>query len=379
MIDTRLLARILDRTIEIQQIPAPSLAESQRAQFVFSQFEAEGLQNVEIDEVGNVYARLPGAGQAPPLVVSAHLDTVFPVSTSLDLRRDEERICGPGIGDNSLGVAGLFGLVWSLGRKSPQHRGHPVQSASSLAGDLWLVANIGEEGLGNLCGMRAVVERFGRSVLAYLVIEGMALGQVYHRGLAVQRYRISTHTSGGHSWVDYGRPSAIHELAELVVRLNALEVPAKPRSSLNVGVIRGGISINTIASDAHLELDLRSESAASLEGLARQVVELVAKAGKPGVQICIEIIGERPSGEIPATHPLVQLAKRCLRAQGLQPNLTIGSTDANIPLSRGLPAVCLGLSTGYGAHTTEEFIYTRPLASGVAQLVAFVEGVFTTI
>jgi acetylornithine deacetylase/succinyl-diaminopimelate desuccinylase-like protein len=204
----------------------------------------------------------------------------------------------------------------------------------------------------------------------------MALGQVYHRALGVQRYRITVQTPGGHAWVDYGRPSAIHELGALITRLMELPIPEKPRSSLNVGLISGGLSINTIAGEAFLEMDLRSEEEETLLELTRQVVALAQTAQRPSVQVSLEIIGARPTGSIPATHPLVQLAKRCLAAQGIQPNLAIGSTDANAPLSRDLPAVCIGLSTGYGAHTPDEYINVRPLAQGLAQLVMFVEEIF---
>ncbi len=225
-----------------------------------------------MDEVGNVYARLPGSGSSRPLVVSAHLDTVFPLSTDLHVTRRSSNpgaaptnveglalstVEGPGIGDNSLGVAGLFGLLWELNSSSAQIAG------STLPGDIWLVANVGEEGLGNLCGMRAVVDRFGDRPLAYLIVEGMALGQIYHRGLGVQRYRITVDTPGGHSWVDYGRPSAIHVLGEIIYRLSNLSLPRVPRTTLNIGTISGGTSINTIAAHAQLELDLRSVSVAS--------------------------------------------------------------------------------------------------------------------
>jgi acetylornithine deacetylase/succinyl-diaminopimelate desuccinylase-like protein len=378
MIDELLLSRVLDLAVEIQQIPAPSLDEGQRAEFVRSRFEAENLGDISVDDLGNVYACLPGAGHAPPLVVSAHLDTVFPLSTALHVRRDGERIYGPGIGDNSLGIAGLFGLLWSLRNRTLNKSDGSVLVDSWLPGDIWLVANVGEEGLGNLRGMRAVVERFADRVLAYLVIEGMALGQIYHRALGVQRYRISAQTPGGHSWVDYGRPSAIHELAKLVVGLDELQLPQKPRCSLNVGTIHGGISINTIAPEAYLELDLRSESAPALESLVKSTGEIIDNLNRPDVQFSMDVIGQRPAGEIPELHPIVQLAKRCLLAQNIQPNFTIASTDANIPLSKGLPAICLGLTTGYGAHTSEEYINTRPLSLGMAQLVAFVEAAFST-
>jgi len=363
-----LLERILDLAVAIQQIPAPTFAEGQRAAFLREQFEAAGLSQVGCDKVGNVYGCVPGEGTAPALVVTAHLDTVFPISTDLSSRCEDERIYGPGIGDNCLGLAGLLGLVWALRLKKGKRR--------SLPGDLWLVANVGEEGLGNLRGMQAVVDRFGKQVRAYLVLEGMALGQVYHRALGVQRYCITVRTPGGHAWVDFGQPSAIHELGALITCLAGLPVPEKPRSSLNVGVISGGLSINTIAAEAFLELDLRSEEQATLQELVRQVETLANAAQRPDVQVSLEVIGKRPSGSIPANHPLVQLAQRSLLAQGIQPNLAIGSTDANVPLSRKLPAICIGLSTGSGAHTQGEYVNTRPLAQGLAQLVMVVEELF---
>jgi len=367
-IEASLVARVLDLAVTIQQIPAPPFGEAQRAAFIHERFLVEGLRQVSRDETGNVYGCLEGNGSGQPLVVSAHLDTVFPFDTDLQVRREADRIFGPGIGDNSLGLAGLFGLNWAL-----RHR---LAANGPLAGDVWLVANVGEEGLGDLRGMRAVVDRFGANPLAYLVLEGMALGQIYHRALGVRRYRITARTTGGHSWVDYGSPSAIHELAALITKLTALSVSTRPRSSLNVGVIAGGVSVNTIAPSAHLELDLRSEGAASLASLTRRVETLVASAEKPGVQVSFELIGQRPAGKIPPSHPLVRLARQAIFAQDLQPTLTIGSTDANIPLSRGLPAITLGLSTGFGAHTVNEYINTQPLFQGLAQLVEVVEGVF---
>jgi acetylornithine deacetylase/succinyl-diaminopimelate desuccinylase-like protein len=368
--DAALVARVLDLAVAIQQIPAPPFGEAQRGAFLRERFLVEGLQDVAVDDIGNVFGRIPGLGQLPPVVVSAHLDTVFPYGTDLQVQREADKVFGPGIGDNSLGLAGLMGLLWALRQKSNQ---------ITLPGDVWLVANVGEEGLGDLRGMRAVVDRFGDGVCAYLILEGMALGQIYHRGLGVQRYRITVSTPGGHSWVDYGKPSAIHELGNLVTRLTAVPVPAQPRSSLNVGVITGGTSVNTIAAEAHLELDLRSENGVALNQLVHQVEALVNSASRPDVAVTLDLIGRRPAGKLASNHPLVRLAKRCLQMQGIQSNLTIGSTDANIPLSRGLPAICIGLSTGYGAHTVNEYIHVGPLFQGMAQLVAVVEGIFREI
>jgi acetylornithine deacetylase/succinyl-diaminopimelate desuccinylase-like protein len=231
---------------------------------------------------------------------------------------------------------------------------------------------MGEEGLGDLRGMRAVVERFGAKVQGYLIVEGLALGHVYHRAIGVRRYRVTARTAGGHSWSDFGQPSAIHELARLVTQIAALRVPGTPRTTLNVGVIAGGTTVNTLAAEAWFDLDLRSENADTLAVLTEQAEALIAAANRPGVTVEAALIGQRPAGEIAAQHPLVQLGMRCLEQQGLGGSLTSGSTDANIPLSLGIPAVVLGVTTGGSAHTKHEFIHSEPVEQGMNQLACFV-------
>lgn len=357
--------QVIERTIEIQQIPAPTFSEQQRAEFIHQALLKEGLSDVETDSLGNVFARLPGKSSAAALVVSAHTDTVFPIQTDLTIKRNSQRVHGPGIGDNSLGVAGLFGLVWELKRRKIK-----------LPGDVWLVANVGEEGLGDLTGMKKVVDRFGGSPIGYVVLEGLGFSRIYHRGLGVRRYRISVETAGGHSWVDYGNPSAIHELSAIISQILALRLPSRKRTTVNVGRISGGVSINTIAPKACLELDLRSENNRALASLSRKVEELVRFAARPGVHIGIEVIGDRPFGEISEYHPLVQLGVQALSNQGYTADLLIGSTDSNAPLSRGFPSICIGLANGGGAHTSEEFMDLELLPKGLSQLVDVVIGAF---
>jgi tripeptide aminopeptidase len=354
--------RVLDLAIQIQGIPAPTFQERERAEFVRSLFLAEQLQDVESDGVHDVYARYPGRGSGNPLIVSAHLDTVFGADVPLKVSRRPQRVSGPGIGDNSLGVAALFGLIWTLRRRH-----------AALAADLWLVANVREEGLGNLEGMRRVVARFGHQVLAYLVVEGTALGQVYHRAVGVRRYRVRISTSGGHSWSDYGQPSAVHELAQVITRLTALQPPDHPRTTLNVGMVRGGTGINVVASEAQFELDLRCETQMGLNEFVARVDAILHAAQRKGVDVEVEVIGERPAGQIAADHGLVRIAGECLAAQGYAATFTSGSTDANIPLSLGLPALVLGVTTGARAHTPHEYIDTPPIGKGLEQLAQFVE------
>lgn len=355
--------RILDLAIRIQQIPAPTFNEKLRGKFVQELFQKENLKDILTDDLGNVFARLPGKNrETPPLVVSAHLDTVFPNSINLQSREEAGKVIAPGIGDNSLGVAALFGILWMLNYKKIE-----------LNRDLWLVANVGEEGLGDLCGMRAVVDRFGADVLGYLILEGLAFGHIYHRAIGVKRYRVHARTAGGHSWSDYGQPSAVHELAALITQLTSIKLPRDPRTTMNIGTISGGTGINVLASEATCELDLRSEDPATLEKVVYRVEELIQRSNRGGVKIETEVIGQRPAGEISADHPFVQTAVNCMNFLGLDAVLTSGSTDANIPLSRGIPAVVMGITTGGSAHTTHEYINTDPIAKGMEGVVRFVE------
>jgi tripeptide aminopeptidase len=359
------LSTVLDQTCALQQIPGATFFETQRASYVFARMQEIGLLDIQTDTAGNVLGRWPGAQSQPPLVISAHMDTVFPIEFPLSLDRQLERITGPGIGDNSLGVASLL----QLGPLLHENR-------ITLPGDLWLAATTCEEGLGNLKGIQALTDRFKDSVVAYISLEGMGLGNILHRGLGVERYRITMQTAGGHSWVDYGALSAVHELSILASELVHLKLPRLPRTSLNIGVIKGGTSINTIAASASLELDLRSESPRNLADVSNKVNQIVIAAQKPGLTLSAERIGWRPAGEIPANHPIVQLIQRTLRGLGITPHTDIASTEANLPLSLGYPAVTIGLTIGDRAHSAQEYIMTAPLEKGLIQLVEVVQNIW---
>jgi tripeptide aminopeptidase len=351
---------IVETAIAIQQIPAPTFDEGTRAAFVAERMRAIGLAEVEIDPIGNVYGCRPGASGETGLLIAAHLDTVFPAGTDLAVRREGGRVYGPGLGDNSLGVAALLHLASALER----HRvAHP--------GPIWFVANVGEEGLGDLRGMRAAVERLDGRVDAVIALEGCDPDRIIHAGLGVRRYRISAAAAGGHSWGDFGAPSAVHALVRLAARISQLDVPQSPRSSFNIGVIEGGSSVNTIAERAALLLDLRSTGPAGLQGLVRQVERAVAEARafERGVTFMFETVGDRPAGSIPRKHPLAQAAAAAYRAEGFQASFEIASTDANIPLSRGLPAVCVGVCDGANEHRLDEYIEPRRLAAGMRALL----------
>ena len=350
----------LATAIEIQQVPAPTFAERPRSVLVSQRMQALGLHDVEIDELGNVYGRRPGIAERPALLISAHLDTVFPADTDLSIRYEGERVYGPGIGDNSVGVAGLLRLA-----EIYQRCDLPTQ------GDIWFVANVGEEGLGDLRGMRAVVERLRTRIGGVIVIEGCDFGSLHHQAIGVRRFRIEANGPGGHSWGNFGTPSAIHILVRLAARLTELQVPVSPRTTFNIGMISGGTSVNTIAHHASMLLDLRSVSSAVLSDLVSEVYRLVEEAtlDQPEVHVQISKVGDRPSGAIPREHPLVQAAVAAYQMVGAQISFQQSSTDANIPLSLGIPAICVGLTDGGNAHRTDEYILPMNLGRGMQALL----------
>lgn len=348
---------VLEEAIAIQQIPSPTFHEIARASYVLSRFGERRLQDVHIDEVFNVYGRTAGTDPARPgLLISAHTDTVFGPDTTLTLARDGDRVCGPGLGDNSLGVAALLALADAL-----------EQVNFRPACDVWWVANTREEGLGDLGGMRSVMTRLKDRLGAALVLEGMGVGRVCYGGIAVRRYKITCTGPGGHSWTNFGRPSAIHELMRLGARLADLHAPDAPRTSFNIGLIEGGTSINTIAPEASLYLDLRSEDAEALAMLERQVGAILGEMRNGDVNFTSELVGDRPVGQLPLDHWLVQGAGAALDLVGIEPSYNMASTDANAILAAGVPAVTLGITRGGDAHLTSEYIEVTPIAQGLRQ------------
>ena len=358
---------VIQTAVAIQQIPAPTFHEAERAAYVRARFAEMDLAAISQDELNNVYGMVPGSGEGKPIVVSAHLDTVFDHGTDLSTRVEKKgssirRIYGPGIADNSLGVAGLIVLA-SVFR----------DQALTPQSDVWLTANACEEGLGDLKGMKALVERFGHEAV-YIVIEGGSFGLVFHEAVGVNRFLIEVRTPGGHSWGDYGKPSAIHELSSLINRITAIELPAKPKTTVNVGVIEGGTTINVIASHAQCQLDLRSGSKKHLQTLTTEVRRLAEETSRlPNVQVSMRPIGRRPSGRISPETEVVKNALSALKHVGYSsPELVAGSTDASVPLSLGIPSVCIGLAKSGNTHRTDEFVDITMLPQGLQQLLLLV-------
>lgn len=349
----------VERAIAIQQIAAPTFAERTRAEHVANAFQALELTQVSVDDLCNVYGLLAGRQpDAPALMVSAHTDTVFPQNTDLAIKRDGDLIYGAGLGDNSIGVAGVLALVSALKRMS-----------ITPECNVWIVAPSREEGLGNLDGMRAAFARLKAALGSVINVEGMALGHIYHAGIAVRRLKISAHTPGGHSWLHFGRPSAIHAIVELGAKISALKPPTSPRTTFNIGMIEGGQSINSIATEAALWLDLRSEETSALAAVEQQVRAEIATLTKPEVRFEVAVVGDRPSGYLDPKNALVENALAALAAVGVRGTLETGSTDGNVPLSAGCPTVTIGITRGGNAHRLDEYIEVSGVALGLRQLI----------
>jgi tripeptide aminopeptidase len=355
------LSSTVDLACRICEIPAPTGAEAERARFVAGILHERGYVT-DIDDIANVYVRR-GQPSSRAVMLVAHTDTVFPAGTAISVTRSDEILRGAGIGDNSLGVAAMIEALSILD-----------ELGMSPDGDIIAVANVGEEGLGNLRGVRAAVERYADSLSGVIAVEGHNFGRVTHAGVGSLRWRISVTGPGGHSWGAFGQPSAIHGLARIIAAIAELPVPEEPKTTFNVGTIEGGVSINTIAPRASALLDMRSIDPAALDDLAMSIRAVTETRAGEGLSVTVDVLGERPAGVCSLDTPLVRLAGDVLRALGFDPVFDASSTDANIPISRGIPAVCIGITRGGLGHTTDEYIEIPPIAAGVAQLAMLCSG-----
>lgn len=347
---------VIDLTRTICEIPAPTGAEHERARRVAALLTDSGY-GTELTDIGNVYVRRGQRG-GPALMLAAHIDTVFPRGTSISIVSDDELLRGPGIGDNSLGVAasiGLFRILDDLGIETER--------------DIILAATVGEEGLGNLRGVRAAVERFQSDLGAVIAVEGHNLGRVTHVAVGSVRWRITVTGPGGHSWGAFGKPNAIHGMARIISAIDDLVVPDDPKTTYNVGMIDGGVSVNTIAPRASAVVDMRSVESSALQKLVDQIGSIASRAAGRGLQTEIEVLGERPAGVCPRSNWLVTIAGDVLKQVGIQAIYDASSTDANVPINLGIPAVCIGITHGGLGHTTNEFIETAAIETGLMQLV----------
>lgn len=344
--------------IEAARIPAPPFAEDARAAWFLERFQALGLSNVHLDEEGNALAELPPEGtppSAPPVILlSAHLDTVFPAGTPCEPieRTDTPRIHGPGVCDNAAGLSALLGIAAAL-------RYARINPPATIL----FAANVGEEGEGDLRGMRHLFEHSPHRdrIAAAIALEGSGTG-VVARALGSLRFRITIHGPGGHSWSDAGTPNPILLLSRILTRISDLPFPSSPLVTLNVGHISGGTSVNSIPSSASALLELRSSEPEPLHAVAVAIHGLLneARSSFPSAPhaptLLVDTIGDRPAAALPHRSALLSTLRAVDRHLNLSSELGLGSTDANLPLSLGIPAVAIGTGgTGGSIHTLDEW------------------------
>ncbi|HZS04095.1 MAG TPA: M20/M25/M40 family metallo-hydrolase [Blastocatellia bacterium] len=336
--------RFTSELIRICEIPAPPFKEQERARYFAGRFAELGLSDVHTDSEGNVIGFYRGEADSPLLVVSAHLDTVFPEGTDVRVGRAGPRYCAPGIADNVAGLAGLIGMIQALNAGQLRTRG-----------TIAFAATVGEEGEGNLRGVRHLFSegKVAHRVSAFISFDGPGIDFITHQALGSRRYRVTLEGPGGHSWGDFGVVNPVHALGRVVAKLAEYRAPIEPRTTYNVGRIEGGESVNVIPERARMDVDLRSTSEAELtkleEFLLKAVNQAIAEentiraASGRRLKSDVQLIGHRPSGETPQNAMLVRLAAEASRAVGITPILNRASTDANIPISLGVQAITIGV------------------------------------
>ncbi|MEZ5356706.1 MAG: M20/M25/M40 family metallo-hydrolase [Bryobacteraceae bacterium] len=345
----------LDLQVRIAEIPAPTFHEAERAEFMAEAFRRAKLHDVEIDAKGNVIGWRPGR-RPEALLLAAHLDISFAPGVVTKVRKEGARWHGPGLADDSRGLACLIAIAEAL-----DHAG--IETERTIA----FVANVGEEGLGDLAGVRYLFEESPHKARfrAFISIDGTSPARIVNGGTSVKRYRVTARGPGGHSYGNFGRPSPVHAIGNMVARLAAMEVPAEPKTTYNVGRLGGGTAVNAIAEEGWMEVDLRSESPAELDRLEVKFLEAVRlglaaenekRPSANGLSVETKLVSNRPGGTTAPSDRLVAAAMAAVRAAGHQPKLLFSSTDANLPISLGIPAITMG---GGGksdnAHSLEEW------------------------
>jgi tripeptide aminopeptidase len=342
--------------MEVTAIPAPPFGEEPRSRWLRSRFEEIGLTDVHRDELGNVFGVRPGLDPASKfLAISAHMDTVFPEGSPIDVRKEGERLKGPGICDNSVGLVSLLALATALDQTGVRHR-NPIV----------FIANVGEEGEGDLRGMRHIFShaRWSENVERVLVLDGAGIDSIIAEGLGSRRFEVTVEGPGGHSWSDFGVPNPIVALGRAIEKLSSTTLPNTPKTTFNIGVISGGTSVNSIPQTAFMRVDLRSagsEEIDRLESALRGAVDdavaetLGTVRGRSKLQYEIRMVGNRPSADLPYDAPLLKTLRAVDAHLNIRAKINRASTDANIPLSLGIEALAIGGGgSGGGAHTLHE-------------------------
>jgi tripeptide aminopeptidase len=364
-----------DEQVKLTEIPAPSFQEEKRAEAVKGILAAEGL-TIHTDKIGNVIGELPGSNEREVVLLTAHLDTVFPPGTEIKVRREGDRLVAPGISDNGTGLAGLLAVA----RATQAAKIRPRRT-------ILFAANVGEEGEGNLRGMRALIDAYRTKLQAVIVLDGSGTDHVTIKALASRRLEVVITGPGGHSWSDFGMPNPINALVRASVRFINTKVPATPRTTFNLGQIEGGTSVNSIPYEAKLKVDLRSENEDEIVRLESSLRDCVAAGVKDEMDNArersrgkldwkVNQIGSRPGGELPADSSLLAALRAADEYVGNQSRVERSSTDANIPLSLGIEAIALGAGgNGGGAHSLQEWYEPAGREMGLKRVLLTVLGV----
>jgi len=364
-----------DQQARITEIPAPPFQEAQRAAIVKELLGDAGLA-VQVDKAGNVVGELRGANEKEIVVVAAHLDTVFPPGTDVRVHRDGSRMTAPGISDNGSGVAALLALARALqfAQVKPERT-------------ILFVSDVGEEGEGNLRGMRAIVDNYRERLKAVVVLDGSGTDHVTTKALASRRLEALITGPGGHSWSDFGMPNPINALARSSVRFINTKVPASPRTTFNIGQIEGGTSVNSIPHEARLKVDIRSESEDELTRLesalreciiagVRDEMDSARDRSKGKLEWKVELLGSRPGGELPSDSPLLAALRAADQIVGNESRIERSSTDANIPLSLRIDAISIGAGgSGGGAHSLQEWYDSAGRETGMKRALLTILGI----
>jgi len=368
---------IMDWQTNLVAIPAPPFGEHARSQWLRSRFEEAGLSDVHTDAVGNVFgsilaAKLPPESTGPLIVLSAHIDTVFPAETPLHPMVEADRLEAPGACDNGAGVVGMMAIAHAL-----------IQAKAELATPLIFIGNVGEEGEGDLRGVRHLYqqESLAGRIAAHIVLDGAGADSAVTQALGSRRYQVTITGPGGHSFTDAGTPNPIAALASALTTLAKTALPEEPRTTLNLGTIRGGTSVNSIPESAQASIDFRSISDEqllrlevalhrSVEDAVEQVNGSARSTSRGKLTFSIAKIGDRPAAQLPANSPLLDALRAVDRHLGLRTDLRLGSTDANIPLSLGVPALSMGAGgDGGGAHTQAEWYSAKNREVGLRRVL----------
>ena len=351
--------RVIREIIAINEVEAPPFKESERAKFFAQMLRESGLQGVEIDPEGNVLGLRKGTGSGPLVAIAAHLDTVFPEGTDVRVKRDGNRLLGPGVGDNSRSLAVLLAIIRALDEAKVQ-----------TTGDILFIGDVGEEGPGDLRGMRYLFQkgRYKDRIRMFVSVDGAGSGSdIVNGALGSRRYHVVFRGPGGHSYGAFGLVNPTYAMAKAIDRLSKISVPSSPRTTYNVGVVGGGTSVNSIPNEVWMDVDLRSESPAQLHKLAEEFIKQMnsaaddenrARSTNQGkILVEAKVIGERPSGITAVDSQIVKLAAAAVNKFGFSPTYSVGSTDSNLPISLGVPAITVDSGgSGGRAHALDEWI-----------------------